>query len=79
MKKKVKKAKRFDIAAFELFNNKLFRPKVIKNKKKEVKKFNKNKEISLYVKIFNKSLHKAIDKIKFLCYKICIVCYKIFS
>ena len=57
MKKKVKKkiVKPFDMASFELYNNGLFRMKVIPNKKKEQnnrKKFNLKKEISSYSNIY---------------------------
>lgn len=41
---------------FELFHNGLYKQKIIKNKKKENKKFNLKKEISYYLNIYNFSL-----------------------
>ena len=43
-KKKSKVIKPFDIGAYELFNNRLYRHKVIPNKKKIIKKYNYNKD-----------------------------------
>lgn len=33
---------------FQLFNNNLFKQKIIRNKKKDTKKFNLNKELNKY-------------------------------
>lgn len=38
---------------FALFHNGLFKQKIIKNKKKEIKKFNFKKEISSYLNIYS--------------------------
>ena len=50
MKKKKKRVKTGEerILLFNLYHNKLYQHKVIKNKKKEQKKFNINKEIGYY-------------------------------
>ena len=66
MKKKVKKKiiKPFDMAAFELHNNGLYRMKVIPNKKKEQnnrKKFQLNKEMSGYSSTFNGCGNPFVD------------------
>ena len=55
---KKKKQKRFitgeeRVLRFNLFHNGLFKQKVIKNKKKEVKKFDYKKEISSYLNIYS--------------------------
>ena len=50
-KKKSKVIKPFDIGAYELFNNRLYRPKIIPNKKKIIKKYNYNKDTD-YLFIF---------------------------
>lgn len=50
-KKKSKGIKSFDIGAYELFNNRLYRPKIIPNKKKIIKKYNYNKDTD-YLFIF---------------------------
>ena len=42
---------------FNLFHNSLYKQKIIKNKKKENKKFNLKKEISYYLNIFNECLN----------------------
>lgn len=47
-KKRVKSGEE-RVLKFNLFHNGLFKHKVIKNKKKEVKKFNFKKEISSYL------------------------------
>lgn len=43
---------------FNLFHNGLFKQKIIKNKKKEIKKFNFKKEISSYLNILKKKVLK---------------------
>lgn len=53
---KKKKNKRFvtgeeRLLRFNLFHNGLFKQKVIRNKKKDVKKFNLNKELNPYLNI----------------------------
>ena len=57
---KNKKQKRFisgeeRALRFNLFHNGLFKQKIIKNKKKEIKKFNYKKEISYYLNIYSLS------------------------
>lgn len=54
MKKKPKKIESGEFRAlkFALYHNGLFRPKVIKNKKKEVKKFDLKKELSPYLSFY---------------------------
>lgn len=47
--KKKRKVKNFKPEVYELFHNRLFKPQVIKNKKKEVKKFDYKKEMSSYL------------------------------
>ena len=47
MKRKI--PKRRDPIAYDLLTNGLYKPKVIKNKKKQIKKFNWRKEISSYL------------------------------
>ena len=49
MKMKRKIPKRRDPIAYDLLTNGLYKPKVIKNKKKQIKKFNWRKEISSYL------------------------------
>ena len=41
---------------FNLFYNGLYKQKIIKNKKKENKKFNLKKEISYYLNVYNFSI-----------------------
>ena len=54
MKKKPKKIESGESRAlkFALYHNGLFRYKVIKNKKKEVKKFDLKKELSPYLSFY---------------------------
>ena len=61
MKKKPKKIESGESRAlkFALYHNRLFRHKVIKNKKKEVKKFNLKKELSPYLSFY---LHNGLGK-----------------